>query len=341
MSVTISKVTPESYPTPTADQPILFIGHPSPRLTWRFQGDAQDWVQQSYTIKIQRVEGQEEKEEVYQEQTEESVFVSWPSSPLQPRESVTISVQATSTTGLSTPWSTPLTIERTLSPSDWSAQVITSNIPPTPSSKSIQPIHIRKTFSVQNKPTKARIYITALGIYTLTINGRSVSPDEVLSPGWQSYNHRQHFQSYDIASFLVVGENVIGAILSEGWFAGRLGFLGGRSRIYGEEMGLIAQMEIDGEMIVTSAEEGDGWMWTEGPLISSEIYDGEVYDSRKVEEMVGWDTVEGVKEKRGGKWNKVKEGSAVKGELICPMVPPVSRAPLTRYWNCRLVKQNP
>jgi alpha-L-rhamnosidase len=42
-------------------------------------------------------------------------------------------------------------------------------------------------------------------------------------------------------------------------------------------MGLMAQLEIDERVIVTD----DDWKWGYGPILSSEIYDGEVYDANQ------------------------------------------------------------
>lgn len=77
------------------------------------------------------------------------------------------------------------------------------------------------------------------------------------------------------------GANAIGAILGDGWFRGRLGFGGGRRNIYGDRLALLAQLEVsyaDGttERIVTNEQ----WRAATGPIIASDIYDGETYDAR-------------------------------------------------------------
>ena len=77
------------------------------------------------------------------------------------------------------------------------------------------------------------------------------------------------------------GENIITVEVGEGWFCTRLGFLGGKRCIYGARPAVLAQLEITRtngapNTIINS----DGtWITGVGPRISSEIYDGEVYDA--------------------------------------------------------------
>jgi len=75
MSCEISKVTAERYAS------TLGIQHATPRISWRFKGDANNWKQLSYDIKIER-NGKEEK---YHVDTSQSTYVPWPSKGLQSR----------------------------------------------------------------------------------------------------------------------------------------------------------------------------------------------------------------------------------------------------------------
>src|SRR5437899_1485306 len=68
---------------------------------------------------------------------------------------------------------------------------------------------------------------------------------------------------------------------------GRLGFNGGRRNIYGDQLALLAQLEIDyddgtSERIVTD----ETWHATRGPILANDLYDGETYDARL--ERPGW-----------------------------------------------------
>jgi len=126
---------------------------------------------------------------------------------------------------------------------------------------------------------RATLHATAHGIFEAYLNGQPVS-DDVLSPGWSSYEWRLRYCSYDVTS-LVEPRSVLGIALGNGWFRGRLGWGGGRA-YYGEELAALAQLEIefaDGhhQMIIT--DEG----WTAGPsaVVSNDLYDGETIDARR------------------------------------------------------------
>jgi alpha-L-rhamnosidase len=127
--------------------------------------------------------------------------------------------------------------------------------------------------------TRATLHATAHGIFEAYLNGQPVS-DDVLSPGWSSYEWRLRYRSYDVTP-LLQPTSVLGIALGNGWFRGRLGWGGGRAH-YGQELAALAQLEIefaDGhrQMIIT-----DG-SWTAGPsaVVSNDLYDGETIDARR------------------------------------------------------------
>ena len=80
---------------------------------------------------------------------------------------------------------------------------------------------------------------------------------------------------------------LLGAMLGDGWYRGRLGFGGGRRNIFGDRLALLVQLEInysDGsrELVLSDAD----WRANTGPILFSDIYDGEIYDARL--EHTGW-----------------------------------------------------
>ncbi|WVQ83749.1 hypothetical protein IAT38_005893 [Cryptococcus sp. DSM 104549] len=247
----------------------LGVGEPRPRLSWRFEGDSQNWAQVAYEIIIRRAGG----EEVHRVDSSESVLVPWPSSPLGSRERAEVVVTSFGSDGTSC--SSSLVLEAALiSRSDWVAKPITceSQAPDQPK----RPFRLRRSFNLPSAFTTARLYITALGVYEAEINGKPVSGD-VLSPGWTEYRFHLNYSTFDITDAVVPGENVIGAWVAEGWYAGRLGFRGGRRNIYGDRCGLIAQLEVDGVVVAVTDET---WEWAYGAFVASELYDGETFDSR-------------------------------------------------------------
>ena len=88
----------------------------------------------------------------------------------------------------------------------------------------IKRIHHRHRIPQLDAVRRARIYATALGLYELSVNGRRVGCD-FFAPGFTDYTQRIHFQTYDVAPLLARGENVMGVVLGDGWFAGRVASL--------------------------------------------------------------------------------------------------------------------
>ncbi|KAJ9095069.1 hypothetical protein QFC20_006757 [Naganishia adeliensis] len=290
--ISIAHLSVDHYETPAAGP--IFIGTPAPRLSWRFaSGTSENWLQKSYEVRIQR-SGQEE---AYAVDSEQSVLVEWPSTPL-------------SSSGISTP----------SRPSTWNGWnsgtlggIISCSADAQDKETSKRPFHVRKSFTLADQPKDARLYATALGLYEVEINGRRVG-DHFFAPGWQSYNHHLNYQVYDVSALLKEGENVVGGYVGEGWYAGSIGFGGGRRNIYGERIGLMAQLEVGGEVVVQT---DDGWEWVFGVLITSEIYDGERYDARQANDA--WSISDG----KGEGWTKVDVIDPPKGRLIYPESPPV------------------
>lgn len=149
----------------------------------------------------------------------------------------------------------------------------------------------RKEFSTQEgkKIASATAYITAHGLYEAQLNGQRIG-DAYLTPGWTSYHKRLQYQVYDVSDLLQTGENAIGVTLASGWYRGYIGF-SGQNNFYGDDIALLFQLDIhytDGSS--TSVISDGSWKSSTGPILSSEIYDGEVYDARK--ELPGWATVD-------------------------------------------------
>jgi alpha-L-rhamnosidase len=145
---------------------------------------------------------------------------------------------------------------------------------------------VRKSFQLDRPVKRATAYASALGLYELRLNGQRVGED-LLAPEWTSYRKRVQYQVYNVTRQLKPGENVVAALLGEGWFAGRLMAVGRFA--YGTSPRLLFQLEIefaDGQK-QTMVSDASWRCNTDGPIRSAGIYDGEVYDARK--EMAGWD----------------------------------------------------
>jgi alpha-L-rhamnosidase len=180
-----------------------------------------------------------------------------------------------------TDWGPTLRVEAgLLEPTDWGAHAVTIPDDPGRDRQAPAPI-VRREFDLPSAPTRARLYVTSLGIHHVSINGKPVS-DALLSPGWTPYHRRLLAETHDVIDLLVEGRNVITGVLGDGWYRGRLGWERGNDRCrYGSEVALIAQLEVDvadgtSLRIVTD----DDWLATTGKLRAADFYDGAELDLR-------------------------------------------------------------
>ncbi|CAK7237107.1 hypothetical protein SCUCBS95973_009835 [Sporothrix curviconia] len=324
---------------PTAEQHAtgLGIGTPTPRLSWRFVlGEADendnDWTQSAYDIEVQRSNASSTPES-YHVDSPDSVLVPWPSTPLQSRERAGVRVRAFSRAGKPTEWSAWTAVEcGLLDRKDWTAVPITSAAvspvasPDVPAA--LRPLRFRKVFSVADATvaTVARLYITGLGVYRAFLNGTRIG-DHEMAPGWTSYKHHLNYETFEVTHLLRPGNNVLAVEVAEGWYAGRLGFHGGMRRIYGEDIGVMAQLEVgqgDGDdsddkrqTIVTDS----SWQCSPSATLRAEIYDGEFYDMREETE---WTTSSSSSSSTAeATWSPVRTMAPPTAELVSPSAPPV------------------
>ena len=170
------------------------------------------------------------------------------------------------------------------------AQWITSQLYPTMSqrmsSEGISMPVFRKVVTLEKRPEEARLVATALGVYDIIVNGKRVEGHE-LKPGWTDYRKEVTYQALDITALLHKGENEIHAQLSYGWWGGEI------SRgVYGRNTPLAfkAAFEVNGQTVALTDET---WQCShDGPLLLGDIYDGEVYDARRV--PTNWKNVQTV-----------------------------------------------
>ena len=299
----------------------LGIGVAKPRLSWMVETDSEGWLQAAYEIEAYAPDGSLWGQSGRVESAE-SVLVDWPFAPLSSRDQVAVRVRAWGQAGQALDWSEQAPVEAgLLAQEDWSARFITPAWPAEPLPDRPSPM-LRHTFDLKPGIQQARLYASALGLYEAQLNGAVVG-DQVMAPGWTSYKHRLRYQVYDVTPLLQEGQNVIGALLGDGWFRGRMGFGGGRPNIYGDRLAFLAQLEVkytDGtvQRIVTD----ESWRAATGPTLANDIYDGEVYDARL--EKPGWSEPGYAAED----WSGVELLQWELAALFAPLGPPVRRTQL-------------
>ncbi|KAK4118130.1 glycoside hydrolase family 78 protein [Parathielavia appendiculata] len=266
-----------------------------PRLSWKFAGTPDGFVQHGYELEVYDQPPAAGAPCIHRDEviSEQSTLVPWPlSQPLQSRQRVFVRVRAWGDQGgqSRTAWSNIASIEGGLLQRKlWTAHRISS--PWEYPKDSPQPEELfRKEFRTDaaKSVASARLYITAQGVYQAEINATTVG-DHVLAPGWTVYDRRLRYQCFDVLEHLhkSPGTNVIGVRVAEGWFCGRLGWGGGFRNLWGERPALLAQLEITYDDGTTDTIGTDSsWTASRGPTVSAELYDGEKYDARLA--IPGW-----------------------------------------------------
>ena len=294
-----------------------------PRLSWRIASTRRNTMQAAYQVQVTTSEasltrGANLLWDSGKMTSDASVFVDYVGPPAVPETRYYWRVRVWDTDGRASPWS-PVAFWETglLQPGDWTARWI--GPPPTPSDTLPSPSPLlRRAFRIDDRVRFARLYVTSLGLYELYLNGQRVG-DQFFTPGWTSYRRRLQYQTFDVTPLLRSGANVVGAMLGDGWYRGKLGFFGQRN-LYGRRLALRAQLEIRFESGRTERVVSDsGWKTTAGPVLASDIYGGETYDARR--ELNGWASAP----YDDHQWAAVALLDPPVAALVASMSPPVRR----------------
>ena len=125
---------------------------------------------------------------------------------------------------------------------------------------------------------KARLYLSACGIYTVRLNGQEVSQDW-FAPGWTEYASRLQYQVYDVTA-LIQPENTLEITTANGWYAG---YLNGTRQVYGKQTAIFAELSLtcmDSHRVTVATDVR--WQWYLGQHREAEFYHGERIDRTAV-----------------------------------------------------------
>lgn len=260
-----------------------------PRLSWQIVSDQQNVMQSAYEVRVYEASKTSYKKgkQIWSSgkvASDQSVNVTYTGPVLKSMQRAYWQVRVWDNNSIASGWSELAYWEMgVLEPASWSASWITMKNEKQ-ADGSLLAHYYRNEFSTGKKIAAARAYVTSLGVYEMYINGEKVG-DQLFTPGWTSYNNRVQYQTYDVTS-MVGKENAIGAIVGDGWYRGNIGFKGQRA-YYGDKLALLAQIQItytDGTS--ETIETNENWKSSTGPILESDIYNGESYDARL--EMKDW-----------------------------------------------------
>ena len=298
----------------------LGIDIANPRLSWQLSASEDNVMQSAYEIRVASSPDKLNSKPLVwstgRVTSSQSVSVVYNGPALLSMQRVYWQVRVWDNKNKASAWSEPAFWEMgILKPTDWKASWISfGGEKEMNGSKPAQ--YFRKEFATTKKVKSAKVYATALGLYQLRINGAKVSSD-LFTPGWTSYKKRLQYQTYDVTSMLK-GQNAIGVVLADGWYRGNIGF-SKQHDYYGDKLGLLLQLQITYADGTTEAILSDNsWKATSnGPIVESDIYNGELYDARM--ELTGWDQ----SGYNGSKWADALVFNKTNEILIAPQGVPV------------------
>ena len=273
-----------------------------PRFSWTILSSNRNVLQTGYRIFVTDEQGKEVWD-TQKVETDQSLWIEYNGAPLQSRTRYIWQVKIWDNQGNESAWSQQEFWEMgLLNTKDWLASWVepeqqkaveeeeitiqdifsgglkaesleerTKNLRP--------PQLLRRKFTTNKSVKKARLYITSHGIYKLELNGRKLG-DHDFAPDFTAYNVHLQYQTYDVTEFINEGSNVLGIVLADGWYIGRIQ-LTGHSCQYGNKLGVLLQLEIEAEdgtkEIITSDEE---FVSSPGPWQYADLFIGESYDAR-------------------------------------------------------------
>ncbi len=134
-----------------------------------------------------------------------------------------------------------------------------------------------------NSPQKARLDITALGLYEAEINGKKIG-DKLFTPGFTYYPTHLYYQSYDVTDMLS-NDFELKVYLAQGWYCGRFTF-DNKVQIYGERPAvswILTVEDLEGEHVFCSSDNDVSTV--PSPYEYAGFYDGEIYNEGVVREL--------------------------------------------------------
>lgn len=263
----------------------LGIGERHPRLSWRLPSGASR--QFAYQV---ATDGGEVSAWI---ESASSSLVPWPFAPLSSRQRVAWRVRTLTDAGESL-WSDEAAVEAgLLDVADWQARWI------SPAEEVVAPPGERPAYELEGLVTvheagiPARLYATAQGLYECFINGRRVGDSE-LTPGYTQYTERLQVQTYDVTDLLVPGVNVVSALLSDGWFRGRVGLTRAVDQ-WGDRTAFLCQLHVGSGADAMVAGTGPHWRSRASHILRADLMDGQAEDRRILHDPTRlWSPVEAV-----------------------------------------------
>ncbi|NWJ52317.1 MAG: family 78 glycoside hydrolase catalytic domain [Bacteroidetes bacterium] len=308
------------------------IQNQQPHLSWQIQSNKRNQTQSAYRILV--ADSQEKLNtnngniwDSKKVKANESISVVYTGKTLESAKHYYWKVQIWNQQGVASKWSIIASWQMgLLSSTDWkdAAWICYENL--EDSLKVVPGIHgsgdelgnkgikqpvvplFRKAFTIRKGIRNATLFISGLGHYEASINGKNIT-ENFLAPGWTKYDKTTLYNSYDVTRHLTTGDNALGVIVGNGFYNINRERYRKLVIAYGMPK-MICKLHIeyyDGttQTIVS----GKDWKCSPSPITFTSIYGGEDYDAQL--EQTGWNRP-GFNDKN---WKRVLLAEIPKGEL--------------------------
>ncbi len=151
--------------------------------------------------------------------------------------------------------------------------------------KHIPAPYLRKCFELSEKPESADILVSGLGFYRLFINGTEITKG-YLAPYISNSDQIVYFDKYDVAQYLMPGENVVAAILGNGMQNAVGGFVWDFQLADFRSAPKLALKLTAGEREI---ETDESWRCAASPIFFDDLRSGCFYDAQN--EIAGWNEI--------------------------------------------------
>ncbi len=146
--------------------------------------------------------------------------------------------------------------------------------------------YLRRSFDLDFASETAQVSICGLGFYRLWINGKEITKG-ALAPYISNPDHYCYYDVYDVAEWLVQGENVIGVLLGNGFMNSFGGAVWDFDKADWKGAPRVAlELIVQGERKELVIETDQSFKVHPSPILFDELRMGEHYDANL--EVVGW-----------------------------------------------------
>jgi len=258
------------------------LDDPAPVFSWKMRACAIGQRQTAYRLTVK--DGSAAVWDSGKVETDASLGIVYGGTALRSSTAYTWQVQVWDQDGKAA-MSSEATFEMALLEKDAFADTCFISLPPEMQGTSGEPATpaFRKSFWVREGLCSAKLYTAGLGVYESYLNGQRIGrlqkdgcvQYEELKPGFTQRNLRQQYSSFDVTRMLSPGENVLGSVVTTGWWL-RVGLL-----FRGKTLAYLAKLILryaDGsrEIIATNT----GWKAAHYPAYDGTgIFRGERFDA--------------------------------------------------------------